>query len=340
MVVSSFWRWENCQGSSALARVVNFIVSCTNRKRFEVTPETSIRKVGGDNLAARLKLWTRNLRATSSEEHRADDVYMGDHWSVVRTIPSEARASGLSVQVWICSAGYGLIRPETPIKAYRATFTRGEEDYIASGLAEDEHTLHRWWDGVCSYRFATPTAFPRTVSGIAAAFPRTPIVVALSADYLKAVADDLAEVMARPYFRDHLSVVSCGSPQPHPIWKHHLLPCNASLAGALGGALTSLNARVARRLFQWLENKELTVESLTKLAESIHRTAGGITPTRTSQCDSEVAHFIRTHLAKVPSTSKTRLLQEFRRNGRACEQQRFGAIYTRVRNEAASGMNA
>ncbi len=184
-----------------------------------------------------------------------------------------------------------------------------------------------------------PTS-PGTVSGIAAAFPRTPILVALSSDYLKAVADDLAEVMVRPYFRDHLSIVSCGTPQPHAIWKHHLLPCNASLAGSLGGALTSLNARVARRLFHSLGKEELTVETLTKLADSIDRTAGGSTPSRIPRSDNEVAHFIRAHLAKFPSTSKTRLLQEFRGKGRACEQKRFGAIYARVRSELSAGMNA
>lgn len=323
-----------------MARAVNFIVSCTNRKRFEASSETSVRKVGGKDLRARLEMWKRNLRVAVAGEHRADDVYMGDHWSVVRTIPGEARTSGLSVQIWICSAGYGLIRPETPIKAYRATFTRGEDDYVAAGLVEEEHTLHRWWEGVCSYRFTTQQKTPRTISGIAAAFPHTPIVVALSADYLKAVADDLAGVMARPYFRDHLSIVSCGTPRPHAIWEHHLLPCNASLASSLGGALTSLNARVARRLFQSLQKAELTVETLTKLAGSIERTADGITPSRIHQSDNDVARFIRTHLAKFPSASKTRMLQEFRGKGQACEQKRFGAIYARVRHESVPGMNA
>lgn len=339
MVVSRFSRRENCRGSTSLARVVNLVVSCTNRKRFEVSPETSVHTLGGNDLATRLRLWKRNLRDSAIQDHRAENVYMGDHWSVVRSIPHEARRSGLSVQVWICSAGYGIIRPETAIKPYRATFTRGENDYIAAGLAEDGHTLCRWWDGVCSIRFAWQTDVPRTMSGIAAAFPRTPIVVALSADYLKAVGEDLAEVMVRPYFRDHLAIVSCGTPQLHSIWKHHLLPCDGSLAGALGGALTSLNARVARYLFQSLENKDLTVESLTKVANSIDRTVDFM-PSRTSQGDTDVAYFIRTHLAKFPSTSKTKLLKDFRNTGRACEQKRFGTIYARVLDEAAQGINA
>ena len=315
-------------------------MSCTNRKRFEGPPETAVHEIGGKDLPARLKIWKRNLRVAAAREHCADDLYMGDHWSVVRTIPGEADKSGLRVQIWICSAGYGLIRPETPIKAYRATFTRGEDDYIASGLVEDEHTLHSWWNGVCSYRFSTQSTTPRTISGIAAAFPRTPIVVALSADYLKAVTQDLAGILARPYFRDHLSIVSCGTPQAHPIWKHNLLPCDGTLACGVGGTLTSLNARVARRLFQSLDKKELTVESLTELAGAIDRGTRGTTPSRMANSDSDVARFIRAHLARFPTTSKTRLLQDFRSKGQACEQKRFGEIYFRVRHEPQPGMNA
>jgi hypothetical protein len=265
---------------------------------------------------------------------------MGDHWSVVRTIPGVAEKSGLSVQIWICSAGYGLIRPETPIKAYRATFARGEDDYIASGLVEGEHTLHNWWNGVCSFRFSRQKRAPRTISEIAAAFPRTPVVVALSADYLKAVTQDLAGLLARSYFRDHLSIVSCGTPQTHPIWRHNLLPCDGSLACSLGGTLTSLNARVARRLFQSVNDNELTVESLAELASAIDRGVRGIAPSRITQADSDVARFIRAQLAKFPATSKTKLLREFRGEGHACEQKRFGEIYSRVRHDPLPGLNA
>src|SRR5262249_4598002 len=155
-----------------------------------------------NDLRARLARWQRNLGSAATENHAADAVYMGDHWSVVRTIPDAARTAGLRVQLWICSAGYGLIRPETPIKAYQATFARGEDNYIGAGLQERAHTLQQWWDGVCAYRFPMQGAAPRTIAGIAAAFPRTPMLVALSADYLSAVAGDLAHVLARPYFQD------------------------------------------------------------------------------------------------------------------------------------------
>ncbi|MCC6488951.1 MAG: hypothetical protein IT364_15740 [Candidatus Hydrogenedentes bacterium] len=261
---------------------------------------------------------------------------MGDHWSVVRTIPDVARTVGLRVELWICSAGYGLIRPDTQIKAYQATFTRGEDDYIGAGLQECEHILQRWWDGVCGYRFPKRNDAPRTIAGVAAAFPHTPMLIALSADYLKAVAEDLAQVLARPYFHHHLAIVSCGTARPHATWKHHLLPCDASLAGSLGGSLTSLNARIARHLVQSMTSTELTLHALRDIATSMNRIHGP-SPSRSPQSDARIAAFIRKGVAQSPRTSKTRLLREFRRGGQACEQKRFGAIYAWVRQELSPG---
>jgi hypothetical protein len=290
-------------------------------------------------LPERLKLWKQSLRSTEAKEYRAEDLYVGDHWHVVRNIAEEARNSELNVRIWVCSAGYGLIQPATPLKAYRATFTRGQDDYVASGFLEEKHTLHGWWAGVCSYRFSTEPNAPRSLSDLAAAFPRTPLVVALSEDYLKAVTEDLSNVKVQPYFHDHLSIVSCGTSQEHPLWKNNLLPCDASLARGLGGTLTSLNVRVARRLLQSLSTANLTIESLAQLARTLDRETRGTEPSRMPQSDSDVARFIGAQLAKFPTTSKTKLLGQFRGNGRACEQKRFGEIYSRVRSGPRAGAN-
>lgn len=316
-----------------MPRAVNLIVSCTSRKRYEVLPGLAVCGIGANDLPTRLGIWEKRLHQVAAVEHPADEVYMGDHWSVVRSIPEEASKSGLNVRIWVCSAGYGLIQRETPIKAYRATFARGENDYVASGLAEDEHTLCRWWRGICSYRFSGQSKTPRSIAELATAFPGTPLIVALSADYLKAVGEDLAQVLFRSYFKEHLAIISCGTPKTHPTWKQNLLPCDGSLAANLGGTLTSLNIRVARRLLQSIERSEVTIETLARLANSLERRAQSPLPSRGPTTDSDVAAFIRSHLTGSSNISKTRLLREFRGNGRSCEQKRFAGIYLRVRQE-------
>ena len=316
-----------------MSRAVNLVVSCTSRKRFDVSPETVLGGIGGASVAERLQRWGKSLRRAAIAEHRADDLYMGDHWYVVRSIPAAAEQSGLDVHTWICSAGYGLIKPATLIKPYRATFTRGEKDYVALGFPDEASSLDRWWRGVCSLKFSQQSGGPRTIGELAATFPRTPMVVALSADYLKAVTPDMQTILSRPYFREHLAIISCGTRRDQSPWKENLLPCDASLAGALGGVLTSLNARVARRVLQRFDEEELTVQTLTAAVASIGRTTPSSAITRVPRSDSEVAGFIRNQIARVSSCSKTVLLREFRRQGQACEQKRFGEIYLKVRQE-------
>ncbi len=316
-----------------MQRAVNLIVSCTSRKRFGGPAETAVHQIGGANLADRLERWKANLRNVAAAEYSAGDLYMGDHWSVVRSIPMEAEQSGIKVRTWICSAGYGLIGPTTPIKPYKATFARGEEDYVASGLPDEPSVLDRWWRGVCAFPFQQQTGEPRTINALAATFPRTPMVVALSADYLKAVTPDMERILERPYFREHLSIVSCGTHRDHPTWKGNLLPCDASLAGTLGGALNSLNARVARHVFQNLNRREPTVAALADVVTAIDRGNSPAVVRRVQLTDFEVAKFIRGRLVQVPNCSQTVLLREFRSQGQACEQKRFGKLYSRVRME-------
>ena len=153
----------------------------------------------------------------------------------------------------------------------------------------------------------------------------------MSADYLKAVTPDMEGILERPYFREHLAIVSCGTQRDHPIWKGNLLPCDASLARTLGGALTSLNARVVRHVFQKLNRREPTVAALADVVTAIDRGNSPVVVQRVPKTDSEVAKFIRGRLVQVPNCSQTVLLREFRSHGQACEQKRFGKIYSKVR---------
>jgi hypothetical protein len=322
-----------------VARAVNLIVSCTNRKRYEVAPGMAVHELRGPDLQKRLQVWKERLRCVPAEEYPVDEVYMGEHWSVVRTIPQEASRNGWNVRLWVCSAGYGLIRTDTRIKAYQATFSPGVQDYVASGASNPTGILQEWWEGVCSYRLRKQDSATRSLSALAATFPRTPMIVALSVDYLKAVESDLLGALRNGFFKKHLLIVSCGTQRPHPTWKENLLPCDARLAGALGGTLSSLNARVARFLFRSARDVEPTVERMSSLVQSIERQPRSILA-RAPKSTIEVAGFIQLHLRRNPDISKTRLLEEFRGSGSACEQRRFGEIYAKLRREVASERHA
>jgi hypothetical protein len=312
-----------------MGRAVNLVVSCSNRKRYETAPGLAAHKLAGSDVERRLKTWKERLETVQAQKYPAQELYMGEHWSVARDIPPEAKSQGWEVRLWICSAGYGLIQPGTRIKSYQATFAAGTRDYVVPG-ARDNGAAQEWWTGACSYTFLGERSFPRSFAALALAYPRTPLIVALSADYLNAVEHDLLKVLEHRFFHRYLSIISCGLRINHRCWKHNRLPCDGRLSAALGGTLTSLNARVARFLFSLPADSEPTVDHWSAKLGLIEGQTR-VSQSREPQSDVEVARFIESRLKTSPLASKTRLIEEFRAAGRACEQKRFGELYKRLR---------
>lgn len=321
----------NCNDDSTTPRVINLVVSCTNRKKLTPLAGLSIRELRELDFGCRLKHWVANLQQIHAPQLKAAEMYSGDHWSIARSIADGGVSRTLAVRLWICSAGYGLISPETQIKAYRATFSAGQDDYVSTGLkfGDKEEALRQWWNHVSASALGL-SAGPRSLSELAEHFGSVPMLVVLSSDYLMAIRDDLRSVVSRPYFRTHLSIVSSGTPRAHPLWKDNLLPSGADLAGTLGGTLTSLNIRVARWLLKNLNGAEPDVENFSRLCRLIERKSFDI-PQRRDAADSEVAEFVESWLQTRPGTSRTPLLAAFRQSGRACEQSRFARIYSSVK---------
>ena len=143
-----------------MGRAVNLVVSCTSRKRYEAAPGLAAHRLVGTDVQARLRTWKELLSATPEEKYPAEDLYMGEHWSVTRDIASNASDRGWDLQLWICSAGYGLIRPSTRINSYQVTFASGTIDSVT---AWGRNASWKWWNGICSYTIPGELA-PRSLT--------------------------------------------------------------------------------------------------------------------------------------------------------------------------------
>ena len=316
---------------------VNLVVSCSNRKRYGTAPGLAAHELVGSDVRVRLQTWKKRLKTVKAEKYPAEDLYKGDHWSVVRDIPSNAMSRGWDVRLWIRSAGYGLIRPTTRINSYQVTFAPSTIDSVANG-ARDQGATQTWWAGVCSYRIPDDPDIPRSFAALASKYPRTPLIVALSADYLSAVEQDLGGVLQHSFFQRYLSIISCGTSSKSVRWKNNLLPCDSKFSATLGGTLTSLNARVARFLCESKANAEPSVDRMAALVRSLETHT--VAPhSRTPQSDHDVTEFISKRLRKSSAISKTKLLEELRAAGKACEQKRFSELYMRLKQGAQQGFH-
>lgn len=307
---------------------VHLIVSCSKRKSRAPRPALRLRALTAADPAGRAAEWVRRLRAERSDLLPAESLYAGDHWGVVRSIAADP-PGGRPVRVWVCSAGYGLITPDSLLAPYDATFGPGEPDSVARAGERPADVLPAWWAALAGWA-GPPRAGCRSIAALADEFPRDFILAALSDVYLKAVRADLAAAARTLAGPERLAVLSAGT-DAVPGLEAHRLPCDARLRSVAGGVLASLNVRLARRLLAEAGD----AISLSRCRDVVGRWME-TSPTRRAEpravmTDPELRAFIRSSLAEDAERRPTPMLQELRRGGRACEHRRFARLFAEVR---------
>lgn len=299
-------------------RSVRVVVTCSHRKRRPVPSSLRLRTVTGVRASTRIRDWTKRLTTSSVPATPAVDLYAGEHWDVARRL-ANVGGRGFSVELWVCSAGYGLIPATMPLRPYAATFTPGNPDSVP-GDAEDAAA---WWNALTEWEPPGPGA--RSISDLVATDPDTRVLLALSATYLRACGDDVAQALETTHASGQVSIISAGT-RPRPELADALLPGDARLQAALGGTRQALNVRIVEQLLSTsMTEHDDMAEALAKmLVDQPALTRYDRQPAT----DDEVRRFIRDRLKADPDATHTRLLREFRDDQRACEQGRFAALFT------------
>lgn len=312
---------------------VNVIVSCTNRKKAVAPRALRARTLRAKSLTKRLDEWVRRRATHGVEDRPATEVYAGDHWQVVQAIPRVAADSGLDVRLWVCSAGYGLIRASDPIKPYSITFAARHPDSVMPAVMSETNgsATSVWWSGL-SERSASKGG-PRSIADLATREPDVPIVVVASESYVRAMMHDLVKAVAALASQDLLSVLSGGADAKHaPQLAAHLLSADARFEAIVGGTRAALNARIARLVFQHLNEGDTPTRP--DLEATLLQLSCELPPLRhfgrNKLSDDEVRTFIKEERRANPAVSKTRLLRKLRAGGSACEQARFSEIFSQV----------
>ena len=299
------------------------VVTCSHRKSTEVPDALRLRVLNHLTPSARTKTWVRRLSHNSTPTISAVELYAGEHWEVARHL-CDSDAGGIPVELWVCSAGYGLIPAAAELLPYSATFSADSPDTIPDGNAG----AARWWAALQSWD--GPAAAPRSLAALVEDDPSSRVIVALSAPYVQACRLDLvnAAATARP---GQFSVVSAGTKRDADLTPY-LLPVDARLQHVVGGTRQALNVRAVSHLLTAGATSHADMEaSLTALlAEQppVPRYE------RRRASDAEVRTFIRRRLRADNTATHSRLLREFRNSDRACEQSRFADLFRAELSEA------
>jgi hypothetical protein len=290
-----------------------FVVACAQRKRSVPPSELRLASIKAPAEERAIE-WIRRIREVRVVERRAHDLYEGDHWHSVCEAYRLARQYSKRAELWVISAGYGLIRSDKLIKPYSATFANGSIDSVWRGPVDGDRKsrLQKWWQAL-PHDAVLGDLLER--DGV--------IVVAAGASYLAPLSNDLDTAVRNDRSGERVSILSAGS-----RGNEALLPVTGRYRAAAGGTDSALNARLLAllaaepRLHRF--HRSAMTTALTRLAAGLPVTERKVGKAVT---DDEVASRIAALRRRLPAVSRTQALRELRRSGIACEQARFALIW-------------
>lgn len=302
---------------------VRVVVTCAHRKRRPVPETLRLRSITGVPTRMRLKTWTARLTDTGVPATRALDLYAGEHWSVARRIANTSCPTGSELELWVCSAGYGLIPADAPLLPYSATFAAGTADSIPDG---GEGAV-AWWSALSEWE--GPAAGARSLTDLVSSADGARVVLVLSSSYMRACHEDICRAAALATTK-RLSIISAGTRRDDEL-DEFLLPIDGRLQSALGGTRQALNVRAAHYLLAaGIETHDGIRDVLAKLLVDQPELARY---ERKPVADAEVRAYIRERLRHDREATHSRLLRDFRDSNYACEQGRFATLFRLEKRE-------
>ena len=307
----------------------HIIASCTERKRAPIPAGLHLGSLADGVPLVRARQWWDRLNAHDGARQPANDLYGGEHWTLAQRSLNVFSGAGIEADLWIASAGYGLIPASAPLCPYSATFAQGVPDSVTRGLLEARArpaTLQAWW--ACLGEFPGPEAREsRSLQALAARSPRSALLVVASPDYIRAMRLDLLAARDALKTPERLIVISNRDLSSDAELSRHLIPVDERCRTVLGGTMQGLNARVALSLLEWGHAEPLSVPRLRQRYDDMVSDAEKPPkPNRERMDDKDVVAFLRAELAKDPRAGWTLLLRTLRGGGRACEQRRFNEL--------------
>jgi hypothetical protein len=314
---------------------LRLIASCAQTKVCQPEERHQLGQYSGRAGQQALESWVEALTHAADVTTQAADLYQGAHWRATKGAFDAIEAKRNDSELWVASAGWGLVRGDTRIVPYSASLGPGPDSIRNLDWPRElgMREIAQHWIRELTDRF-----IGSTLSWDA----QDACVVVVSLDYYWGIEPFLLDVAGRTknllIFSTQLHQ-SPGSASPllrefvMPIdERYRMLPEFSHLTN------TSLNAGVA----EWLVTEYPDVIFDTDLRNRIFADLRGRLPEYkrpppNSMTDDEVLAYIQEHLAPGRD-SATALLRYLRHElGQSCEQKRFGSLFRTFLNERNGG---
>lgn len=317
---------------SKKARLMNnrlhVILSCTNRKTVKAGADLHLSALAG---AHRLERWTARLQ-DAERKVRASKLYAGEYWREGMALVGAA-GERVEAHLWILSAGYGLVGGDDLLAPYEATLAVGHVDSVAENPAKAEAANRSWMASLAEWEGPGGGHRPRTLFELASQDPNASMIVCAGPAYVAAVLEDLRGA-GRALAEANQLLVFGSARQPMEGLEQSWISAPGQLRMVVGGSMVSTTLRVARSVVEGSRNHPFGASQARRNVGAMLRNAPPLQKFDRRRLSDKCLHeWIGDYLDRVPDTTKSAALRALRNAGFACEQGRFGVLFSQVNGD-------
>lgn len=307
---------------------INLITTCTNGKNSDSKAILSLSQFSSGRTPSYVLLnsWCNavNEAILTSATVCAEDLYKGGHWATAKAILKQYH-----VDLWILSAGLGLLHHKDKVIPYKATFALGYEESIPTYSHEYVgKTFHRTWWKELSQRSSFKSQHPTSITELMKKKNKDFFIICGSPDYINAIELDVInglEYLLNP--KNQVLIIT--SKKINVRLEGYLFKTSQKMVQCLKCNMLMLNISMAKYIInEFLSSgsndlNEISVHITDKMNDLPEREI--IKGIRRSP--EEVNHFILKMIHQEPGISATHALRTFRDAGNSFEEKRFRAAF-------------
>ena len=308
---------------------VAVITICSRRKRLETEAKLSGQRFASRTLASVAEKWIR-ARKTATTKLSAENLYTGRGFGEIK---KAARAVG--ADVWVISAGYGLIHKSNLVASYDLTISPNSPQSLDRLVVDHDVSLSEWWTYINRGKRV------RTITQLVERSPKTLFVIGLTRPYFKMIEKDLQALSADSLNRVRLIGLSPGAIDNQRLG-NVLLPYDErleSLGPPFAGTRSDFPQRATRHFMErvWRSGSANSLRThKSRVATALSDLDKPKKITRRKMDDQELLSLIAKHWKDIEGQSG-KGLRFFRDHlGVACEQGRFKTLFHEAKQQQSA----
>ena len=299
------------------------ITNCTNRKRGRGEPISPSQLPPVASIQELARAWVSKVEGAPPTA-AVDQLYVGRAFA-----DAKASARAIEAQLWVVSAGLGLIRESHHAPLYNLTVAPGDGS-IRETLARFGCCPQDWWRELSA---VTGTSAP--IKELLGSDSDTSTLIALPASYLELVLGDLSSLSSTVYPRVRIITSEAGRRLLPSALQPCALPYDERLEGSdvYAGTRTDFPQRALRHFVESLRGHALDLASARKaVSDAMAALRKPLLPERKRMSDDEIVELIKQQWNRMDGRREK--LHRYLRDEAlvSCEQGRFGGLWHSVKD--------